>query len=99
MLAGAGTRAVHINRRGTAWKRGCVLASDAEVLKRSPLGDQLLLAHKAIAAPLVGLEPVLLAQGGELLPQGVEDGVVVVQGTEANNQTLTEVEDPWRPLV
>lgn len=68
--------------------------SDAEILSRSPLCDQLLVAHQPITAAFVGLDAVLLAQSGELLPQGVEDGMVVVQGSGANDQTLTESEDP-----
>lgn len=51
------------------------------------------MAHQAVASLFVWLDPVLVAQSGELLPERVEDGMVVVQGTEANNQTLTEVED------
>ena len=58
------------------------------------MSHQLLMAHQAVTGPLVGLNAVLLTQRGELLPQGVEDGMVVVQGTEANVQTLTETEDP-----
>jgi hypothetical protein len=58
------------------------------------LGDELLVAHEAIPGLLVRLKAVLVAESGELLPQSVEDGMVVVQGTEANLQTLTEVEDP-----
>ena len=73
------------------------MPSDAEILQRSPLGDQLLMAHEAVAGLLVRLDAVLLPESGELLPQSVEDGMVVVQGTEANLQTLTEVEDPSRP--
>ena len=51
------------------------------------------MADQAVTALLVRLDPVLVAQSSELLPQSVEDGMVVVQGTEANDQTLTEVED------
>jgi hypothetical protein len=42
---------------------------------------------------LIRLNPVLVAQGGELLPQGIEDGVVVVQGSGTNLETLTESKD------
>lgn len=51
------------------------------------------MAHQAVTGLFVRLDPVLVTQSGELLPERVEDGMVVVQGTEANNQTLTEVED------
>ena len=67
--------------------------SGPEVLQGGPLSDQLLMADQAVTALLVRLDPVLVAQSSELLPQSVEDGMVVVQGTEANDQTLTEVED------
>jgi len=82
--------------RAAAWApvRSEGRASGAEILQRGPLSHQLLMAHQAVTGPLVGLNAVLLTQRGELLPQGVEDGMVVVQGTEANVQTLTETEDP-----
>jgi len=54
------------------------------------------MADQPIAVLLVRLEPVLMPQGGKLLPQGVEDGMVVVQGSEANLKTLTESKDRWR---
>ena len=73
------------------------LPSDAEILQRSPLGDQLLMTHEAVAGLLVRLDAVLVPERGELLPQSIEDGMVVVQGTEAYVQTLTEVEDASQP--
>jgi hypothetical protein len=36
-----------------------------------------------------------MAQSSELLPKGVEDGMVVVQGTVASKERLTEMEDPF----
>ena len=67
--------------------------SGAEILQRCPLSHQLLVADQAIAGVLIRLNPVLVAQGGELLPQGIEDGVVVVQGSGTNLETLTESKD------
>lgn len=67
--------------------------SGAEILQRRPLRHQLLVADQAIAGVLIRLDPVLVAQGGELLPQGIEDGVVVVQGSGTNPETLTESKD------
>lgn len=68
--------------------------SDAEVVQRRPLGDQLFVADEAVTGLLIRLNPVLVAQSVQLLPQGVEDRMVLVQGTEANTRTLTEVEEP-----
>jgi hypothetical protein len=71
--------------------------SNGQILEWSPLRNQLLVTDQAIPALLIGLQAVLVAQSGELLPQGVEDGMVVVQGSEANLQRLTEMEDRgWR---
>jgi len=67
--------------------------SGVEILKGGPLGDQLLMPHQLITASLIRLEQVLVAKGRQLLPQGVEDRVVLVQESRANLQILTEVED------
>lgn len=69
--------------------RGGTEASDVDpnILARSPLGDQLLVAHQLVAADLVGLLTVLVPQGIELLAQGIEDRVVLVHGTVADEVT------------
>ena len=60
---------------------------DAEILAGSPLGDQLLVAHELVTALFVGLLTVLAPQGVELLAQGIEDRVVLVHGTVADEVT------------
>lgn len=68
-----------------------MVASGPEAGIGNPLSHQLLVAHEAVATALIGLGPVLLTQGIELLPQGEEDRMVVVQSPRTRNtKTLSE---------
>lgn len=69
-------------------------ASGPEAGIGDPLGHQLFVAHEAVATALIGLGPVLLTQGIELLPQGEEDRMVVVQSPGTRYpKTLSESEE------
>lgn len=60
---------------------GSLLCSGVEVealLQGNPLGDELLMAHQAVAGVLIGLGPVLVPQGDQLLTEGMEDRMVLV---------------------
>jgi len=53
--------------------------------------------HQLVTALLIGVDPVLLLEGSQAALEGDQDGVVLMQSSEAIGQTLTETEDPIQP--
>lgn len=54
--------------------------ANAQILARGPLGDQLFVTHQLVTILFGGMLAVLMPQGIELVPQGVEDRMVLVHG-------------------
>ena len=54
-----------------------------QILKRGPLGEQLLMAHQLVAGLFVGLGAVLLAQGQQLLAKREVHRMVLVHRVDA----------------